>query len=70
MLQAGATISFNVGGNFIKIDAAGVTINGTLTKINSGGSKKAGKEVGRAKPTKPDEYKGPHAVRYERSKKE
>ncbi len=70
VLTAGATISLNVGGNFIKIDAMGVTINGTLTKINSGGSAKKGKKVSRAKPTKPKKYAGPHATRYGRSFKE
>ncbi|MCF6446183.1 type VI secretion system Vgr family protein, partial [Nereida sp. MMG025] len=70
VLQAGATISLNVGGNFIKIDGSGVTINGTLTKINSGGSAKKGKKIGRSKPTKPKKYAGPHAVRYGRSFKE
>ncbi|SFR52358.1 type VI secretion system Vgr family protein [Litoreibacter janthinus] len=67
VLTAGSTISFNVGGNFVKIDGSGVTINGTLTRINSGGSAKKGKKIDRMKPLKPKKYAGPHATRYARS---
>ena len=67
VLTAGMSISMNVGGNFIKIDPSGVTINGTLTRINSGGSKGTGKKVTRRKPIKAKKYAGPHAKRYSRS---
>ncbi|WP_299688052.1 type VI secretion system tip protein TssI/VgrG [uncultured Tateyamaria sp.] len=66
-IEAGASISLYVGGNFVKIDMTGVTINGTLTKINSGGSPKKGKKINRRKPIKPKKYAGPHATRYGRS---
>ncbi len=67
-ITAGSTISFNVGGNFIKIDGTGITIDGTMTRINSGGSAAKGKTVNRRTPNKPKRYGGPHAVRYARSK--
>lgn len=70
VLQAGATILLNVGGIFIKIDSSGVTINGTLTRINSGGSAKKGKPPSRSKPTEPKKYAGPHAKWYGQSFKE
>ncbi len=37
VMEAKAKISFKVGGNCVVIDPSGVTIVGTLTKINSGG---------------------------------
>jgi type VI secretion system secreted protein VgrG len=44
VLEAGPELTFNVGGNFIKLDASGVTMVGSLVKINEGGS--AGSGVG------------------------
>jgi len=37
IMEASQTISLKVGGNFIMIDPSGVTIYGTMVKINSGG---------------------------------
>lgn len=42
VLEAGTQISLKVGGNFINITPAGIDIQGTLTKINSGGSAGSG----------------------------
>ena len=42
VLEAGTEITLKVGGNFVKIDASGVTILGTMVKINSGGSAGSG----------------------------
>jgi type VI secretion system secreted protein VgrG len=69
VLTAGKAISFNVGGNFVKIDVSGVTINGTLVRVNSGGAPQRGKKISREKPIKPNKYAGPHAKRYGRSYK-
>ena len=38
VLDATSELTLNVGGNFIKIDASGVTIVGLPVKINSGGA--------------------------------
>lgn len=38
VVEAMSGISLECAGNFVLIDAAGVTINGTLVKINSGGA--------------------------------
>ncbi len=37
VLDGGNELIFRVGGSFVRIDASGITIQGTLTKINSGG---------------------------------
>jgi type VI secretion system secreted protein VgrG len=38
VLDAGMEITLKAGSNFIKIDPSGVSIQGTLIKLNSGGS--------------------------------
>jgi len=38
IIEASQKISLKVGGNFVVIDRTGVSINGTMVKINSGGS--------------------------------
>ncbi len=52
IIEAGVQISLKVGGNFVDISPAGVTIVGTMVLINSGGS--AGSGSG-ASPKDPDE---------------
>lgn len=42
VLEAGQALTIKAPGGFIKIDSAGVTISGTLVKINDGGSAGAG----------------------------
>ncbi len=37
IIEAAQKIGLKVGGNFITIDASGITMNGTMVKINSGG---------------------------------
>jgi len=56
ILEAGTQLSLKVGGNFVDIGTAGVTIQGTLVKINCGGS--AG-SAGDSSPTAPDAPKEP-----------
>jgi type VI secretion system secreted protein VgrG len=67
VIQAGSAISLNVGSNFIRIDAAGVQIEGTLVKVNCGGSPTKGHPVSPQSDEAPDAYGGPHAERYPRS---
>ncbi|QUS59146.1 type VI secretion system Vgr family protein [Pseudovibrio brasiliensis] len=67
VIQAGASISLNVGGNFVKIDKGGVQIEGTLVKVNCGGSPAKGAPVPPMEVMKPADYSGPHAQRYARS---
>ena len=55
ILEAGMQISLKVGGNFINIGPAGVDIQGTLTKINSGGSAGSGSGASPAAPEDPKE---------------
>ena len=57
VIEAGTQLTLKVGGNFITIDPSGVTIQGTLVKINSGGS--AGSGSG-ASPTPPKDPKEAH----------
>ncbi|MFQ5806157.1 MAG: type VI secretion system Vgr family protein [Phycisphaerae bacterium] len=45
VIEAGTGLTLKVGGNFVKIDQSGVTVLGTLTKINSGGSGSNGSAV-------------------------
>jgi type VI secretion system secreted protein VgrG len=50
VIDAGMDITLNAGGSFVRINASGVTIQGPMIKINSGGS--AGK-IKQAKPKTP-----------------
>jgi type VI secretion system secreted protein VgrG len=62
VLEAATQLSLKVGGNFIDIGPAGVSIFGTLVNINSGGAAGAGpggspddpQEAQQAAPTQPD----------------
>lgn len=54
VLESDTKISMKVGGNFINIDSSGVTIQGTLTKINSGGSAGSGSGASPAPPELPE----------------
>ncbi|MFL6564271.1 MAG: type VI secretion system Vgr family protein [Burkholderiales bacterium] len=54
VLESDTKISMKVGGNFINIDSSGVTIQGTLTKINSGGSAGSGSGASPAEPELPE----------------
>jgi len=38
IIEAGTQVTMKVGGNFVDVGPAGVTIQGTMVKINSGGS--------------------------------
>lgn len=54
ILEAGVQLSLKVGGNFIDINPSGVTIQGTMVLINSGGA--AGTGSG-SRPTEPQDAK-------------
>lgn len=45
IIEGTAGLTLKVGGNFIKLDPSGVSIQGVLTKINSGGAAGAGTPV-------------------------
>jgi type VI secretion system secreted protein VgrG len=61
ILEAGTQLTIKVGGNFVDIGPAGVTIVGTMVKINSGGAAGSGsgsspvaaEDANQANPTKP-----------------
>lgn len=63
ILESGTQLTLKVGGNFIDINPAGVSIQGTMVMINSGGAPGQGtgampeapQDAKEAKPTKPDE---------------
>jgi type VI secretion system secreted protein VgrG len=57
ILEAGTQISLKVGGNFVDIAAGGVTIMGTMVKINSGGAAGSGGGSSPAAPTDAKEAK-------------
>jgi len=42
IIEAGTQVTMKVGGNFVDVGPAGVTIQGTMVKINSGGSAGSG----------------------------
>jgi type VI secretion system secreted protein VgrG len=62
VLEAGMQLSLKVGGNFIDIGPAGISIQGTMVMINSGGAAGSGSgpspdapdDAQQAQPTKPD----------------
>jgi type VI secretion system secreted protein VgrG len=56
VIEAGAQLTLKVGGNFVVIGPDGVSIMGTMVKINSGGA--AGSGSG-ASPTAPDSPQSP-----------
>jgi type VI secretion system secreted protein VgrG len=58
VVEAGLTITLKGPGGFIKIDPGGVTIQGTLVKINSGGSPDSGSGCSPDTPDDPDGASG------------
>ena len=42
VVEAGSELTLKVGGNFLKIDASGITLMGSLVKINQGGAPGSG----------------------------
>jgi type VI secretion system secreted protein VgrG len=55
VIEAGTQITLKVGGNFVDIGPAGVTIVGTLVNINSGGAAGSGSGCSTTAPTAPKE---------------
>jgi type VI secretion system secreted protein VgrG len=53
VIEAGSQLTLKVGGNFVVIDNMGVTIQGTMVKINSGGSAGSGSGSSPTAPTAP-----------------
>jgi type VI secretion system secreted protein VgrG len=56
ILEAGMQLSLKAAGGFVDIGPAGVTIQGIMVKINSGGSAGSG---GGSSPSSPDAPKAP-----------
>lgn len=67
VIDAGTTICLKVGGNYIKIGPAGIEIEGTMVRVNCGGSPSQGSTVSKTEPDAPKKVAGPHAERYGRS---
>ncbi len=55
VIESGTALTLKVGGNFISIDPSGVTILGTLVKINSGGAAGSGSGASPHPPDPPKE---------------
>jgi type VI secretion system secreted protein VgrG len=55
IIEAGAQLTLKVGGNFVDINPAGVTIQGTMVMINSGGAAGSGSGSSPQTPKDPDE---------------
>ncbi len=55
VIEAGVNLTLKVGGNFITINPAGVTIQGVLVNINSGGSAGSGSGSRPDKPRLPED---------------
>jgi type VI secretion system secreted protein VgrG len=54
VIEAGTQITLKVGGNFVDISPAGVTIQGTMVLINSGGAAGVGTPGNLVPPADPD----------------
>ncbi|MBN1843975.1 MAG: type VI secretion system tip protein VgrG, partial [Deltaproteobacteria bacterium] len=55
IIEAGTQVSLKAGGNFVDIGPGGVTIQGTMVKINSGGSAGSGSGCSPESPQEPQE---------------
>jgi len=61
VLEAGQALTIKSSGGFIKIDSAGVTISGTIVKINDGGSPGTGVAPSSIEPDAPNKPTLPDA---------
>jgi type VI secretion system secreted protein VgrG len=52
VIEAGMELTIKGAGGFVKIDASGVTIQGTMVKINCGGAAEAAKQASPKSPKK------------------
>ncbi|RLK46200.1 hypothetical protein DFR31_2751, partial [Alkalispirillum mobile] len=59
VLEAGAEITLQAGGSFIKIDPAGITLSGAAIRMNSGGSPGSGSGQQASPPERPREISPP-----------
>lgn len=57
VIEAGTALTLKVGGNFVVIDASGVSIKGSMVNLNSGGSAGSGSPPPPEAPTAPQEVK-------------
>ena len=61
VIDGGTQLTLVVGGNSVVIDASGVSITGTMVKINSGGSAGSATEAAQASPAAPTDPADPTA---------
>jgi type VI secretion system secreted protein VgrG len=60
VIEAGTQLSLKVGGNYVDIGPSGVSINGTMVNINSGGSPASGSGSSPTAPATPQAPKQPN----------
>jgi len=57
VIESGMELTIKAGGAFVKLDMSGVTISGTMVKINSGGAAGSGSGSSPEAPVEPEEAK-------------
>src|SRR5215469_4161153 len=62
VIESGVQLTLKVGGNFVSISPVGVTIQGTMVLINSGGAAGSGGGSSPDDPKAPKELKGPQTA--------
>ncbi|MEQ8766041.1 MAG: type VI secretion system tip protein TssI/VgrG [Planctomycetota bacterium] len=62
VIEAATQLTLKVGGNFIVISSSGIDIQGSMLKLNSGGSAGSGAGCSPGKPTAPDSPEEPLAA--------
>lgn len=62
VVEAGVQLTLKVGGNFVSISPTGVTIQGTMVLINSGGAAGSGGGSSPSDPKAPKDVKGPQTA--------
>ncbi|HWY70210.1 MAG TPA: type VI secretion system tip protein TssI/VgrG [Terriglobales bacterium] len=62
VIEGGVQLTIKVGGNFVSISPAGVTIQGTMVLINSGGAAGSGGGSSPSDPKAPKDVKGPQTA--------
>lgn len=62
VIESGVQLTLKVGGNFVNISPVGVTIQGTMVLINSGGAAGSGGGSSPSDPTAPKDVKGPQTA--------
>lgn len=53
VIEAGAEVTLQAGGSFVKVDPSGVTVSGPLVRMNSGGAPGSGTAAAAQSPEAP-----------------